>query len=153
MAACAPRPGGEAPPPPAAPAPDPATASETTGSGLELTMSVGPATRGAPVRLELVATNRAEAEIVLDFPDGQRFDFEILDDRTAVWRWSEGMFFPQVLGRERIGPGESLEWTAVFEEGLAAGSYRARGTVSTTPPFHLEVAFEVGGGGPGGAGS
>lgn len=141
--ACAPPPEGGSDPGAGGPAGVPATASITTDTGLRVTLSAAPVRPGAPLDLTLEVTNERTGEAVLDFPDGQRFDFEVLDDRETVWRWASDMFFPQVLGRERIPPGESIDWSARLEAGLPTGDYRIRGTLTTSPPVAVELPFAV----------
>lgn len=143
--ACARPPEGDAAPDPGsgAAAGDPATASVAAEGDLRVTVSAGPARAGAPIEFTLGAANTGASEAVIDFPDGQRYDFEVLDDATTVWRWAADMFFPQVLGRERVPPGESIEWSARLEEGLPAGEYVVRGTLTTSPPVEVELPFRV----------
>ena len=83
------------------------------------------------------------AEAVVDFPNGQRFDFEILRDGTSVWRWAKDMFFPQVLGRERIPPGDTLRWNQRYEDGLEPGAYTARAVLTANDPVTVQRAFAV----------
>ncbi|WP_419165617.1 BsuPI-related putative proteinase inhibitor [Candidatus Palauibacter sp.] len=113
---------------------------------LRLALSLGeaPPTAGTPIALELTATNDGEAPLVLDFPDGQRYDFEVFSEHGAsVWRWAEGMFFAQMLGRETLEPGASLRWTARIESGLPAGVYRVVATLTTVAPHTVEGTLTV----------
>lgn len=112
-------------------------------SGLRVTLSATAVEAGSPIEFTLSAANEASEEIVVDFPDGQRYDFEVLQDGTVVWRWAADMFFPQVLGRERVPPGESVEWTERLAGGLPAGDYRIRGTLTTSPPIRLDIPLTV----------
>lgn len=99
---------------------------------------------GAPIVLELTATNDAPSALILDFSDGQRYDFEVFSaDGASVWRWAEGMFFAQVLGRETLGPGASLRWAARIEDGLSAGTYRVVATLTTVEPRSIEAVLTV----------
>jgi len=144
VTACAPPPGGDtAPEPDSAGAGGPATASVAAEGDLRVALTAGPARARAPIDFTLEVANAGGSEALLDFPDGQRFDFEVLDGGAAVWRWAADMFFPQVLGRERIPPGESIEWSARLEAGLPAGEYLIRGTLTTRPPVEVEVTLTV----------
>lgn len=145
VTACAPR-------PESGPAPDagsggaargPRTGSGTTERGLRVSVSATSAPAGAPIDLTLEVANETDAEIVLDFADGQRFDFEAIADGAPVWRWAADMFFPQMLGQERLPPGESIEWSARLEAGLPTGSYTLRGILTTTPPVEVEVPLTI----------
>lgn len=99
---------------------------------------------GTPLTLGLDAVNEGDAPLVLDFPDGQRYDFEVFaEDGTRVWRWSDGMFFIQVLGRETVAPGDSLRWSERIEGGLPAGAYRVVATLTTVAPDTAEGALTV----------
>ncbi len=113
---------------------------------LRLALSLGEAlpTAGTPIVLELAATNDGEAPLVLDFPDGQRYDFEVFsEDGASVWRWAEGMFFTMMLGRERLDPGTSLRWIERIEDGLPAGVYRVVATLTTVEPHTIEGTLTV----------
>lgn len=116
------------------------------GRELRLSLSTGEASPEAatPVVLELTGTNDGPATLVLDFPDGQRYDFEVIsEDGAVVWNWAEGRFFAQVLGRETLEPGASLRWTGRIEAGLPAGVYRVIATLTTVEPHAIEATLTV----------
>ena len=113
---------------------------------LRLALSLGeaPTTAGMPIVLELAATNDGQAPLVLDFPDGQRYDFEVFsEDGASVWRWADGMFFTMMLGRETLEIGASLRWTERIESGLPAGVYRVVATLTTVEPHTIEGTLTV----------
>ncbi len=113
---------------------------------LRLSLSTGevPPTAASPVVLELTGTNDGQAALILDFPDGQRYDFEVIsEDGVVVWHWAEGRFFAQVLGRETLEPGASLHWTGRIEAGLPAGVYRVLATLTTVEPHTIEARLTV----------
>ena len=117
-----------------------------SGQDLRLSLSAGEESPPAatPVVLELTGTNEGQAALILDFPDGQRYDFEVIsDDGAVVWHWAEGRFFAQVLGRETLDPGASLHWTARIEAGLPAGVYRVLATLTTVEPHTIEATLTV----------
>jgi hypothetical protein len=153
VAACAPRPepDGEADGrPPADPAPGGEWSTEAdVGQGILLKLAIDPRDPGAGEVLEftLTARNTSGAELVLDFPNGQRFDFEVLNDGNSVWRWAADMFFPQMLGRERIAPGDEIVWSTSVESGFPPGRYRVRGTMTTISAETIELELDVGEGG------
>lgn len=121
-------------------------AERESGRELRLSLSTGEAspTAAMPIVLELTGTNDGEAALILDFPDGQRFDFEVIsEDGAIVWRWAEGRFFAQVLGRETLDPGASLHWTGRIEAGLPAGAYRVIATLTTVEPHAIEATLTV----------
>lgn len=109
---------------------------------LELSTGDEPASAGMPISLSLTATNEVESPLTLDFPDGQRYDFEVIaDEGGTVWRWSEGRFFDQMLGRETLDAGAALTWTGRLEAGLPPGAYRIVATLTTVEP--RTVAAEI----------
>ena len=117
-----------------------------SGRELRLSLSTGEASPEAatPVVLELTGTNDGPATLVLDFPDGQRYDFEVIsEDGAVVWHWAEGRFFAQMLGRETLEPGASLRWTGRIEAGLPAGVYRVIATLTTVEPHAIEATLTV----------
>lgn len=61
---------------------------------------------GEPVELTLAATNSGSAPVTLTAPSSQLYDFAILNDSGAVWRWSRGRMFLTVLTPLTIRPGE-----------------------------------------------
>lgn len=116
------------------------------GPELRLSLSTGEESPEAatPVVLEMTGTNDGQATLVLDFPDGQRYDFEVIsEDGAVVWQWAEGRFFAQVLGRETLEPGASLRWTGRIEAGLPAGVYRVIATLTTVEPHAIEATLTV----------
>ncbi len=117
-----------------------------SGRELRLSLSAGEESPAAatPVVLELTGTNEGQAALILDFPDGQRYDFEVIsEDGAVVWHWGEGRFFAQVLGRETLEPGASLHWTGRIEAGLPAGVYRVLATLTTVEPHTIEATLTV----------
>ena len=121
-------------------------AAREPGRELRLSLSTGEASPAAatPIVLELAGTNDGQAALVLDFPDGQRYDFEVIsEDGAVVWHWAEGRFFAQVLGRETLEPGASLRWTGRIEAGLPAGVYRVIATLTTVEPHAIEATLTV----------
>lgn len=124
----------------------PADGDGESGHELRLSLSTGDESPRAatPIVLELAGVNEGQAALILDFPDGQRYDFEVISEGGAVvWRWAEGMFFAQVLGRETLEPAASLRWTATIEAGLPAGVYRVRATLTTVEPRTIEATLTV----------
>lgn len=130
-------PGGCAPNPPA----------ERMADSLELRSSTDrdAYAPGDPVELTLILANRGAEAVTLEFSDAQRFDFRILvDDGEPVWRWSDDHAFAQVLGEERLAPGDSLTWSASHEGPLPEGDYLAEGVVpALNRTLRAEASFRV----------
>lgn len=101
--------------------------------------------RGDPVTLTLTLTNRGDEPVILEFADAQRYDLRILSAAgDTLWRWSEDVAFAQVLGEERLAPGESREWRERHDGRLPPGEYRARGIVPATGrPLEAGTSFRV----------
>lgn len=147
LMACGPPPGAESGrgPVPEGSGPSagrPAVAVTTVG-GLRVSLSTPGAAPGEPLQFTLAVANETGDEAVIDFPDGQRFDFEVFDDGASMWRWAADMFFPQVLGRERVPAGDSLQWSTRLEKGLAPGEYRLRGTLTRNAPVSVELRLTI----------
>jgi hypothetical protein len=86
---------------------------------------------GQPIQLLLEIENRGADPVTLQFYTAQRYDFEIRDsDGEVVWRWSDTMGFPQVLGTEVLQPGASRRYEAEFSGRLRVGTYQVFGTVT-----------------------
>ncbi len=97
---------------------------------------------GEPVRATLRVRSEAADEIVVQFGSGQRYDLVIERAGSIVWRWSEGMFFIQVLGVERLAPGEEIIYSEAYDGELEPGTYTVRGSL-VSPSHPLEASVEV----------
>jgi hypothetical protein len=92
---------------------------------------------GEPIRFDLEIQNRTNRTSTLQFPDGQIYDFFVLDaaGSRVRWRWSDGMSFTQAATQLTFSPyatkAYSVTWNGVLADGtqLPAGSYRARGVI------------------------
>lgn len=94
--------------------------------------------------MELTARNEGSDELVINFANGQRYDFEVFkDDGASVWHWSDDMMFTMALGQEVIAPGEALQWRETHAEGLPAGSYRVVGTLAAMDRPTVELPLEI----------
>jgi hypothetical protein len=102
---------------------------------LDLTLATDKASyhAGEPIELILKLTNRSKQAIALEFSSSQRYDFEIADSSgTKVWQWSADRMFAQMLGTERLAPGESREYRERVSGSLAPGTYRVTGRITAT---------------------
>ncbi len=75
------------------------------------------------VMLALTVTNRGADPVTIRFRSGQRGEFVAygLDDETAgsdraCWRYGDGKLFTQAIGEERIEPGSSATYEAVWTD-------------------------------------
>lgn len=81
----------------------------------EVTLDAAPsvAKTAEGVAFSLKMTVREQMD--LRYPDGQRYDFVVYDSSCKqVWQWSEGRFFTQALGQERLSPGEKRTFTETY---------------------------------------
>jgi hypothetical protein len=103
-------------------------------------------------RFVFTVINTSEKLLPFSFSDGQTYDFAVIDSASGqeIWRWSQRMFFSQVLRQEAIRP--SRNW--VFEETwnhrdndlepVPPGNYKVVGYLATQPPLQSEAfEFEV----------
>ena len=99
-----------------------------------------------PIILRLEVTNGTDEPLVLEFSNGQRYDFVMEDaEGGTAWRWSADKAFIQVLGEEHLAPGESLTYEERFEGSLAAGTYTVVGMlVTTNVPLEARTRISVG---------
>jgi hypothetical protein len=92
---------------------------------------------GEAIRFDLEARNLSNQLVTLNFPDGQIYDFVVLDagSNRVRWRWSQNMAFPQVPTQLNFDPysskAYSVLWNGDLSDGtqLPPGNYRARGVL------------------------
>jgi hypothetical protein len=141
-AACGgPRPEAE----PSKSADGPVTARDSASLTAVLAESIQVQVARDSVLFVLHVTNPTAEAIQLDFSSAQRFDFEVRRaDGTEVWRWSADRTFAQVVGKERVAPGETLRYEAVWRPGASTGSFTVIGQVVTLPRVLEQRAdFEI----------
>lgn len=151
IAACAPRPEPDSEPEAEADGETSQNSQEapraevSIGDAIMLRLEVATAApqANAAIAFALTLVNESAEALVVDFPNGQRFDFEVLQQGQAVWQWAEDMFFPQMLGREQVESGDSLPWSVRLDDGLPAGNYTLRGTLTTNQRRVVELDFTV----------
>jgi len=92
---------------------------------------------GESIRFDLEIQNNANQPATLTFPDGQIYDFYVLEPTVnrVRWRWSDGMNFTQMTTSISFASygskAYSIVWSGVLGNGtqLPVGSYRARGVI------------------------
>jgi hypothetical protein len=99
----------------------------------------------AATPLTLSITNSSERPVVLVFNDGQKYEFELLQNGQVVWNWSNGRVFTQAIERRALQPSESEAftemWNVLANDGhqVAPGTYVLRAYLTTsvdgTTPF------------------
>ena len=86
---------------------------------------------GEPVRITLTVRNSGRQPLVLSFASAQRFDITATAQSApppgrprraapaapaAVWNWSHGQMFAQMLGTMELRPGQTQTWTARWDQ-------------------------------------
>lgn len=95
------------------------------------------------IKMRLVVVNKTDHQLTLAFPTAQRFDFVVRRGGKVIWQWSADMMFAQVLGRETIAPGDSLAFTAEWNQrpgdgtNPGLGAYTLQGIVKTAPEIAI----------------
>src|SRR5262245_35003407 len=127
-----------------APPPD-ASRAEATDTSESLPISVTAEVGGDSVRFVLLVTNPTNRPIQLEFGSAQRYDFEVRDAAgTEVWRWSSDQMFAQAVGEERLAPGASLKYQAVWYPAQARARFSVVGRLTTVPTSREQrTDFEV----------
>jgi hypothetical protein len=89
---------------------------------------------GEPISMTLSLTNCGDKEVRLFYPDSQRYEFIVKDERAEeVWRWSQDENFTQAEGEETIEQGEDVTYTEVWDQRdqdgkrVSPGSYQILG--------------------------
>jgi hypothetical protein len=86
---------------------------------------------GDAVHFRLKAENTGNDLLILRFPTGQRFDFQVTDQRgNTLWSYSEGRVFTQAVGEVELAPGQTVEFSEEWEA-EESGTYIVRGWLTT----------------------
>jgi len=106
------------------------TFASTTVNGLRYTLTTNRREyrRGDQVHITFTKCNTTSRFITLNYTSAQRFDIAALRDGREVWRWSDGRFFGQAAGTERLRPGECRTYTATWDLRDRRGNFVDRGT-------------------------
>lgn len=87
--------------------------------------------RQEPITFILRVVNGTSNPVRLNFQTGQRFDVVMRDAKDqAVWRWSAGRLFTQMLGEETIPAlGGELRFEATARGDFPSGVYTVTGLI------------------------
>jgi hypothetical protein len=86
----------------------------------------------AGVRFELHVANEGHKQIEIAFPNGQAYDFVVLDPvGREVWRWSRGRLFTQVIQDKLLGAGDDMR-LADTRSSHAHGKFTAVARLNST---------------------
>jgi len=97
------------------------------------------------IRFALDVTNPTKKDVELTFPDGQTYDFIVLDSiGREVYRWGNGRMFTQSVQNRTIDGGDTMHIAERAELDLATGSYVAVAKLrSTNFPVQERLSFDV----------
>ena len=97
------------------------------------------------LRFALDLTNPSKKDVELDFPDGQTYDFTVLDSAgKEVYRWGQGRMFTQSVQNKMLDGGDTMHIAERAAAPLPMGSYVAVATLrSSNFPVQERVAFEM----------
>jgi hypothetical protein len=97
------------------------------------------------LRFALNLTNASKKHVELTFPNGQQYDFSVIDSSgREVYRWGRGRMFTQSVQNKLIDGGKTMSIDEVAETTLPHGKYIAVATLrSSNYPMEQRSAFEL----------
>jgi hypothetical protein len=95
------------------------------------------------LRFALDVTNQSKKNVELAFPNGQVYDFAVLDSvGKEVYRWGAGRMFTQSVQNKRIDGGDIMRFDERVVTTLPKGRYVAVATLrSTNYPLRQSSEF------------
>ncbi|MDB4917684.1 MAG: Intracellular proteinase inhibitor [Gemmatimonadetes bacterium] len=85
------------------------------------------------LRFALNVTNQSKKNVELAFPNGQVYDFAVLDSvGKEVYRWGQGRMFTQSVQNKRIDGGDIMRFDERVETTLPRGKYLAVATLRSS---------------------
>ncbi|MEP6729270.1 MAG: BsuPI-related putative proteinase inhibitor [bacterium] len=90
-------------------------------------------------------TNESKKHVELSFPNGQQYDFAVLDSAgREVYRWGQGRMFTQSVQNKLIDGGKTMSIDERAETTLPHGKYIAVATLrSSNFPLEERSTFEL----------
>ena len=97
------------------------------------------------LRFSLNLTNESKKHVELSFPNGQQYDFAVMDSAgREVYRWGQGRMFTQSVQNKLIDGGKTMSIDEVAETTLPHGKYVAVATLrSSNYPMQQRSTFEL----------
>jgi hypothetical protein len=97
------------------------------------------------VRFALDVKNVGGKHIELNFPNGQSYDFVVVDSvGREIWRWSAGRMFTQGMQNKQLGTGDAMRVSETWTRPARPGHYTAIATLkSSNFPVEERVDFVV----------
>jgi hypothetical protein len=90
-------------------------------------------THGHDAEFALTIKNVGNKHAELDFSNGQRYDFVVIDSAgRAVWQWSSGRMFTQTVQNKQLGSGESMRVSETWKPAVAPGKYTVVATLKSS---------------------
>ena len=91
-------------------------------------------TRGRDAQFALTIKNVGNKHAELDFANGQRYDFIVVDSiGREVWQWSSGRMFTQIVQNKQLGSGESMRVSETWKKpAIAPGKYTVVATLKSS---------------------
>jgi hypothetical protein len=111
----------------------------------KLAASLNVNAKGKEVRLALHILNTTRKSIELDFPNGQSYEFVVVDSiGREVWRWGQGRMFTQTFRNKFVDGGESFDVAERWGDTPPPGRYTAIATLTSSNfPVSERVDFTV----------
>ncbi len=102
-------------------------------------------TQQKALRFDFAIRNEGRKNVELAFPDGQAYDFAVVDGRgKEVYRWGNGRMFTQSRQNRMLDGGDTMHIEESASLALAPGSYIAVATLhSSNYPVQQRVPFEL----------
>lgn len=97
------------------------------------------------LRITLDLTNESKKDVELSFPNGQQYDFAVIDSAgREVYRWGTGRMFTQSVQNKLIDGGTTMHIVERIETTLPQGRYVAVATLrSSNYPITQRSEFAV----------
>ena len=97
------------------------------------------------LRFNLAIKNEGKKHVELAFPNGQEYDFAVVDGRgKEVYRWGSGRMFTQSRQNRMLDGGDTMRIEESASPALAPGSYVAVATLnSSNYPVQQRVPFSL----------
>jgi hypothetical protein len=91
-------------------------------------------TKGRDAQFALTIKNAGNKHAELDFANGQRYDFVVIDSTgREVWQWSSGRMFTQLVQNKQLGSGETMRVSETWKKpALAPGKYTVVATLRSS---------------------
>jgi hypothetical protein len=123
----------------------------TSPTALRLTTDAKTYAPNAPIRFVFTVTNKTNRPLRFSFMTAQETDFVVVQEasKSAIWTWSEGRFFAEMLNTKTLAPGKSLVYKETFtpKKPLAVGTYRATASLKAKSdrdaPILAKTVFKV----------